>query len=693
MKKKIPPLTPDAIADGAKSGLSEADMLKCKMYSLTPQEMYAEFNIEASGYAIPYDDKYSFVRAKILSEKTRFNGTIKRKYTQKRGTKAKLYLPLLGSPSWEKIYNDINIPLIVTEGEKKAIAARKSGYACIGLAGVNCFGNKDNGLLPDWDKFKLSGREVYIIYDSDIAQKPQVRWAEYSLSLKLIERGAIVSRIKLPSPHGEKCGLDDFLVANGFPKDINRAREAFDKLPREKIDSAFPPHLTELGNAIRFEYAYNDHIRYVPQLKSWIVYNEDTGLWQHDEDGEVMRCAKKIPYSIKKEAEKIDNEKAQEAYNKWANISESEKNLKATIKLASSERGLIVNLKDIDSDPWVISFKNAQAINLKTLKRFSISHDDFFMNSLGISYNSDAKCPMWERFVSDIMNNDKELIKYLQRIVGWCLTGDTSEQCFFVLYGIGANGKSTFLNTLLALFGDYGRQASPQTFMSSKQDSSTRSDLVRLRNARLIATSETENNHRLAEGLIKQWTGGEEISTRDLYSKTFEFLPQGKILLATNHKPRIIGTDNGIWRRVHLIPFTRTFSENEKDTKLPEKLKAELQGIFNWALDGYKDWQKIGLSPPDSVLKAVNSYREDMDAIGAWLKEKCEISPENMELIANLFQNYKDYADHSEEYVLNKRLFVQQMEDRGFKKMQTTVTNVHKAKTKGWFLKGVSLTK
>ncbi|MBI3441767.1 MAG: hypothetical protein HY052_08230 [Proteobacteria bacterium] len=371
---------------------------------------------------------------------------------------------------------------------------------------------------------------------------------------------------------GEKCGLDDFLVANGFPKDIKAAKEALDNMPREKVDPAFPPHLTELGNAIRFELAFNDHLRFVPELKKWIVFDKALGLWKEDNDGEAMRCAKRLPYDLKKEAEKIKDDVIRKSYHAWAKSCESERNLNATLKLASSEAGVILNRDLLDADPWKIAFRNGMSINLQTLETRPISPEDYFMKSFGTIYDPSAKCPRWAGFMHEVMRDDKALVKYIQMVVGLCLTGDMSEQCFFILYGTGANGKSTFLNTLLALFGNYGRQTSSQTFMAAKQDSATRSDLVRLVGVRLVATSETENNQRIAEGLIKQWTGGEQISTRDLYGKTFEFYPQGKILLATNHRPRIHSTDNAIWRRVHLIPFTRTFNDAERDHALADTL-------------------------------------------------------------------------------------------------------------------------
>lgn len=694
MKKSKKHLSSEAIADGSKSGLSKNDMHDLGMYSLPPKETYAMFGIQSEAIAMPYDKNGTFVRAKILSQTTKFGAVINRKYTQRKGTTPKIYLPNIGEIKWNKVAKDKSQPLYITEGEKKAASACKAGYPCIGLAGVYCFRSKQNGFLPDWDKFELDGREVFIIFDSDIIDKPQVRWAEYALSLELTARGAHVSRIRLLAlPNNDKCGLDDFLVANGLPSNIDHAKKEFAKLPREKIDAAYPPHLTELGNAIRFEYTFKNQLRYVPEMGNWVAYNRTSGLWKQDKDGEAMRCAKMLPYALKKEIEKTDDANIKKAYFKWAKTSQSEKNLTATLKLASTEAGLLLNEESIDADHWRIAFNNGKAFNLKTLEVIQTTPDDFFMKSMGTLYDPKSKCPRWETFINEIMAGDRQLVEYLQRIVGWCLSGDMSEQCFFVLFGIGANGKSTFLNTLLELFGAYGRQASPQTFMVNKHESNIRSDLVRLQGIRFIATSETENHQRISESLIKQWTGGEKISTRDLYKTTFEFTPQGKIFLATNHKPRIHGDGHAIWRRVQLIPFTRTFTDADKDLNLQDTLKTELPGILNWALKGHKEWQKKGLQAPPSVISAVKAYREDMDAIGSWMKENCQTDKTYQGLIGSLYDNYRAWTKDSEEYTLNKRDFVRQMEERGFEKLQTTKTHNDGSRDKGWVLKGLCLDK
>jgi len=684
-------LSLEAIADGSKSGLSEKDMRALGMWSPSADEMQTIFRADAEGYIIPYNDH--FCRAKILSWKSKFGVAPKQKYTQLRDTPPQLYLPNIGKINWDKVATDTAQPLIITEGEKKAAAACKAGYACIGLGGVWCFRSKVGGFLKDWDKFKLDRRKIYIVYDSDIVDKIQVRCAEYALAVELIARGATAVRVRLPEslPGMDKVGLDDFLVAHGLPNNIGAARAAFDQLPQEKIDPASPPHLTDLGNAIRLEQYYKHQLRFVPYLKSWIVCDAVTGLWQTDEDGQAMRCAKTIPYNLRKESERLRDDDVKAAFHKWANQSESASRLNAILTLASTESGLVINRNALDSDPWSLAFKNGTVMDLRSGQARKIVPEDFLMNFVAVEYDPKAKCPQWDKFLLDVMNDDKALVKFLQRAVGLSLTGDMSEQCFFILYGTGANGKSTFLNTLLELFGKYGRQASPQTFMAQKFDSAIRSDLVRLVGVRFIATSETENYQRIAESLIKQWTGGEQISTRDLYEKTFEFAPQGKLWLATNHKPRIYSTDHAIWRRVMLVPFTRTFKGKQKDLSLANKLKEELPGILNWALEGCKDWREGGgLRAPKSVTEEVSKYRADMDAIGSWIEEKCEIGKGYKELLGTLFNNYRAWAESAEEYIFSKREFSQHMKERGFGEKQTTVTS---EKQKGRFLTGIQLLK
>jgi putative DNA primase/helicase len=219
------------------------------------------------------------------------------------------------------------------------------------------------------------------------------------------------------------------------------------------------------------------------------------------------------------------------------------------------------------------------------------------------------------------MDYNADVITFVQTVAGWALTGDTSEQTMFILFGSGANGKSTFLNTIMYLLGDYAIATPTETFMRKNGDQNT-NDIARLRGTRFVTTTEAEQGRRLSEPLIKQITGNDRMTARILYGEFFNFLPTFKIFMATNHKPVIKGTDHGIWRRIKLIPFTTRIPEEKQDKRLEDKLRAEASGILNWLLEGTRLWRREGLKAPAAILNATDEYRGEMDVIGNSIKEK-----------------------------------------------------------------------
>jgi putative DNA primase/helicase len=273
------------------------------------------------------------------------------------------------------------------------------------------------------------------------------------------------------------------------------------------------------------------------------------------------------------------------------------------------------------------------------------------------------------------MGGDDALIKYIQRAVGYSLTGHTSEQCLFFLYGTGANGKSTFLNILQNLLGDYSMVIDPETIMSKNGGGGATPELARLRGARVLVTNEVEEGKYLAENRIKQMTGGDTIVARALYQEPFEFKPEFKIWMAGNHKPLIKGTDHAIWRRINLIPFTVTIPKEEQDKKLAEKLRAELPGILQWAVAGCREWRKQGLNPPKQVKAAVDAYRDEMDTLGHWIEEKCRFDTSFKTESSSLYQSYKSWCMINGHSPQSKTRFGRALGDRGlFKEKQGTVS-------------------
>lgn len=267
-----------------------------------------------------------------------------------------------------------------------------------------------------------------------------------------------------------------------------------------------------------------------------------------------------------------------------------------------------------------------------------------------------------------IFNNDLDLIKFVQKAMGYSLSGDVSEQCMFILWGIGANGKSTFLNVLQELFGDYACSTGTETFM--KKTSEQSNDLARLRGMRLVTTSEAEQGKAISESLIKQITGEDEITARFLYGEYFSFKPTFKIYMATNHKPRIKGADNGIWRRIKLIPFTVTIPPEQRDKQLTEKLLAENSGILNWLLQGYTLWKKEGLIEPDVIKEANEEYRYDMDSIQAFINEVLNIDASQKWRLPtkDLYDVYLRWCGKNNEKALSQKGLAVRMQEKGYKR-------------------------
>jgi putative DNA primase/helicase len=270
------------------------------------------------------------------------------------------------------------------------------------------------------------------------------------------------------------------------------------------------------------------------------------------------------------------------------------------------------------------------------------------------------------------MDNKPDLIQFIQAAAGWALTGDISEQTMFILYGSGANGKSTFLNTIMYVLGDYATATPTETFMKKSTDPST-NDIARLRGTRFVSTTEADQGHRLSESLIKKITGNDQMTVRFLYGEYFNFTPTFKIFMATNHKPIIKGTDHGIWRRIKLIPFTVRIEDEQQDKHLEQKLKEEASGILNWLLEGAVRWKEEGLQAPTEVRSATDEYRGEMDVIGKFLEECCIQESDLKIKISELFKTYSAWCTDNNELACSERFFSMRIKELGFKQMRSAV--------------------
>jgi putative DNA primase/helicase len=429
-------------------------------------------------------------------------------------------------------------------------------------------------------------------------------------------------------------------------------------------------HNTELGNAQRITNYFGDMIRYCGTLKKWLVYNEQYGAWQIDDNGQVQRLAKETIKNMFREASRIVDSEERRNLIKWGLASESAVKIQAMIKLAESEEGIAVAPADLDLNPWLLNCHNG-TIDLRTGQLKEHDKGDLITKSIPVIYDPNAKCPKWLKFLVRIMGGNQELISYLQRAVGYVLTGDIREQCFFTLHGNGANGKSTFIKTIGSLLGDYAQAASFETFLSRKQGNVANNDIARMQGKRFISAVEAEGGRKLAENIIKQVTGGDVITARFLYAEYFEFIPQFKIFLAANHKPKIGSNDSAIWRRVRLIPFNEKITEEEKIDDLDDQLKDELSGILNWSLHGCLDWQEDGLKTPVEVESATKEYRNEMDTVAEFISECCELEPNYKETPTTLYNAYQRNCELNGEKYLSMKEFGKSLEGKGFSAKKT----------------------
>jgi putative DNA primase/helicase len=308
------------------------------------------------------------------------------------------------------------------------------------------------------------------------------------------------------------------------------------------------------------------------------------------------------------------------------------------VSLARSEPGIPILPTEMDVDPFLLNVWNG-TLDLRKGELREHRREDRLTKLAPVRFLPDAKCPTWLRFLDRIMAGNADLIGYLQRVIGYSLTSNVDEHCLWLLHGSGQNGKSTFLATILAMLGDYGLQAVSELLMARNSDAhpTERADLF---GRRFVCTIEVDEGKRLAESLMKQLTGGDQIRARRLYQDFFTFAPSHKLFLAANHKPEVKGQDFAVWRRIKLIPFTVTIAEHEKDKSLPAKLKKELSGVLNWALRGCLDWQAHGLGEPDEIRLATDEYRAEQDRVGRFIKECCFVCPDVRVKSRDLFAAY-----------------------------------------------------
>ena len=594
--------------------------------------------------------------------------------------------------------------VIVVEGEKDVENLRKLGVV------ATCNSSGAGKWRPEFAKY-FRGRTIIIIPDNDPAGRNHAIDVWHQLD-------SIASKIRileLPDLN-EKEDVSDWIARGGTrdtllqlvvkaigenqtkpakpipeprqlpapepepapaPKQTNvvQLKQTTQAKPLADPCAAFGPEYSDIELAAVFAEQWKDKLLYVSAFNAWYFW--DNTRWA--EDGKLRVNAEMRDLCAATAANAMNDPSIgplPKRKTAAANLA-SAKKISNVIAVAKSDRGLAADHSQWDNNKWILNTPSG-AINLHDGSIHPANARDYATKITSCSANPGPyteTCPTWLTFMDSVCLGNQSLIDYLQRVIGYSLTGSTSEHSLFFIYGSGANGKSTFLQTIGNLLGDYTAVASMETFVASANERHS-TELARLRGARFVSAQETEEGRRWAEAKIKELTGGDKIIARLMRQDFFEFTPQFKLLIAGNHKPTLRNVDEAMRRRFHLIPFTANIPPEKRDHQLPAKLAAEAGGILQWAIDGCLKWQKEGLGKPEIVAEATEAYFRDEDVFGSWLDICCTLNPAVQSIAQNLYRSFSAYAEAQGEYVISQKRFIQMLENRDLAKKRTSTGTV-----------------
>jgi putative DNA primase/helicase len=571
--------------------------------------------------------------------------------------------------------------IFVVEGEKDCDRLAAGGL----IATTNIEGAAKPDQKPKWRKeytAQLAGAaRVILLPDHDEPGRAHMRAIAQALKGRVGE----IRLLELPGLP-DKGDVSDWLNQGHTLEELQTLAEqapslaAAESAPvkrataEEQSSTVDEAHLatffqTDLGNSERLVARYGHDLRYCYDFGKWLVW--DGVRWALDRTGAALDHAKETARKMLAEAATLADKEDSRKLAAWSFRSQARDRLMAMLYLAQPDVSVLP--EQLDTHPWLLNVANG-TIDLRTGVLHPADRAHLLTKQSPVVYDPHATCLPFLAFLDRIFQGNTALIRFVQKAAGYSLTGLDTEECFFVLWGVGQNGKSTFVETLSALLGtDYAQQATPDLLMQKKQDRHA-TELAVLRGARLVASVETGQGKRLNEVLIKAMTGGDRIRANFMHQDTFEFRPEFKVWLSTNHKPVIAGTDLGIWRRIRLIPFTYCIPDHEKDGGFKARLRepAALSGILNWALEGVRLWREEGLKPPQAVLDATQAYREEMDVLAAWISECCVVDKRAEAKAADLYASYSHWCEAQGERPEPQRSFGLRLTERGFTRNRTT---------------------
>jgi putative DNA primase/helicase len=430
------------------------------------------------------------------------------------------------------------------------------------------------------------------------------------------------------------------------------------------------------GNARRLINLHGSRMRWLGTRNTWLVWNGQR--WAPDND-EAMRLAKTVPDMLVALADQLakpadptgpdadleHTSRRAKALREWGRASGSRGHLQAMLQLAASEPSVSVTEEDLDKHWWLLNTPGG-VVDLRT--GGMIPHAPEMMQTRMTSCApKPGAAPTWQAFLKKVLAGDAGLARFLACAAGYSLTGSTQEHVIFLMWGEGRNGKTTFLEAVRNVLGDYALNTPFDTFTASGKEG-PRNDIARLTGVRMTLATEGDEGSRLNEALIKRLTGGDVVTARYLYAEFFDFVPRFKIWLATNYRPRIRGMDYATWARIKLVPFEVTIQPHEKDPTLPAKLRAEYPQILHWLIQGAVAWGRAGLPACDKVDIATIAYRQDQDTIGAFLEECCIVGDVQVVPANDLYRSFHRWSLEQGENPWSNKVFKLRMEERGFKR-------------------------
>lgn len=520
-----------------------------------------------------------------------------------------------------------------------------------------------------WEQFYASHSEADMAFANDLAF-----WTGRDFhKMDTIFRNSSLMREKFDEKHGAVTYGTSLLnkAINETQNIYNPESDSQDSessytfsFNEDKTKKIIPRSWDDQGRGLRMRDQFATVLKFNAVDKKWFFFNGS--YWQEDIGNQrVELAAERVANSIKKEkpelsfSTKTDEDKAM---NEWYKFQKDSRSHMAKMHMIDEfKKYVIVKHGEFDKEDMLLNTESGY-VDLSSGELHDHDIDKKFSHQTVAEYSDNVDAPLWEKFLNQIFNNDEELIHYVQKAIGYSFTGSVDEQCLFILNGRGRNGKSVFSNVVSDVAGNYAKQMNVQTIVAKKnQSGSANSDIARLEGARIVTSSELNEGDRFDESLVKQLTGGDKILARFLYGSEFEYKPKFKIWMATNHLPIIRGTDDGIWRRIKIIPFNIQIPKEKVDKKLEYKLKAEYTGILNWIVQGAIMWQQEGLEDPEAVTKVIETYRAEMDPLDAFLEECCTTGQNYSIKAREMYDAYHEWAKESEEYKMSMTKFGREM--------------------------------